>query len=110
MAAYRPPVAAETDPVASAALVAEVVARLAADALKQDSATAATDTELGIVNVALGARIDLLEEVSTRIVDLDSIVVPGYRMAVVIQTQAGIPMTDPDGSIVIDDILIEAAS
>jgi hypothetical protein len=56
--AYRPPFPVEADPVASAAVTAEQVARIAADALKQDAATAATDSEVAAVVAAALAVID----------------------------------------------------
>lgn len=60
-ATYVRPAVAETDPIASAAVTVEATARAAADLLKQDASTAATDAELAAEVAADRARLDAVE-------------------------------------------------
>jgi lysophospholipase L1-like esterase len=54
---YRPPVVGEVDAAALAAVAAEAVTRAAADLLKQDASTAATDAEVASAVAAINAAV-----------------------------------------------------
>src|SRR3954468_14399083 len=63
--------APESDPVASAAVTAEQAARTAADLLKQDAATAATDAELASEASARTSADALKQDAATAATDIE---------------------------------------